>query len=69
MALLAGRGGADGQGIIRRVRDPNASSGQRQVILSFFRRCLFWHQVPRVPPRVDTSSFGPEVALSGRAQF
>lgn len=31
MALLAGRGGPDGQAVVRRTRDPNASSGQRQV--------------------------------------
>lgn len=32
LALLRGRGGADGQGVVRRVRNPNESSGQRQVI-------------------------------------
>lgn len=33
MALLGGRGGADGQAVVRRIRDPNASSGQRQVFV------------------------------------
>lgn len=32
LALLRGRDGADGQGVVRRMRNPNASSGQRQVI-------------------------------------
>lgn len=32
LALLCGRGGADGKGVVRRMRNPNASSGQRQVI-------------------------------------
>ncbi|CAM9514075.1 unnamed protein product, partial [Ectocarpus sp. 13 AM-2016] len=36
MALLAGRGGADGQGVVRRVRNPNASSGQRQELFPVF---------------------------------
>ncbi|CAN0172584.1 unnamed protein product, partial [Laminaria digitata] len=36
MTLLAGRGGADGQAVIRRVRDPNASSGQRQELFPVF---------------------------------
>lgn len=34
LALLAGRGGPDGQAVVRRIRDPNSSSGQRQVIFS-----------------------------------
>lgn len=31
MALLAARGGAGGHAMARRTRDPNLSSGQRQV--------------------------------------
>lgn len=60
MTLLAGRGGADGQGVIRRVRDPNTSSGQRQVI-------AFQQGTPPTLVRADAPSFRPLAAFSVRA--
>lgn len=53
LALLRGRGGADGQSVVRRVRNPNASSGQRQVISALVFRC-----VAEQPDRIGVKDAG-----------
>lgn len=45
LALLLGRGGADGYGVVKRNRDPNASSGQRQVGAALVVDAAGWGRV------------------------